>query len=230
MNLNLLQEITHSNSLEEIRKVILMTLNHYGLNDFGYAVQVPAINKRELPYIFTGYDQSWVEHYTSNQYYTVDPTIAYSAKNLVPVRWDDKLFSQCDRFRDESRDAGLRHGATYPIHGIYGEKGLFCIAGKNEISDEVFMQINAMVSFLHAQILDVDLKSYTYFDMPTLTNREAEYLQWLAIGKSMEEIATIMNISYRTAVDYIEKLKKKFQCQSKSQVLALAIKKNIVTL
>lgn len=230
MNLNIIQDLSGSNNLDDIKKILLQTLNYYGLNDFGYAVQFPSINKTEHPYIFTGYEQPWVDHYTSNAYYTIDPTILYSARNIIPIRWSDQLFAPCPQFRNESRDAGLHNGATYPIHGMHGEKGLFCIAGKAEISNEAFIIINSLVSFLHNQILHVDLKNNTYFNLPTLTIRETEYLQWLAIGKNMDEISSIMNISYRTAVDYGEKLKKKFQCTSKQQVLTVAIMKNMISL
>lgn len=230
MNINTIQDFARVQSLEEMRNLLLKILNHYDINDFGYAVQFPTIFKKEQPYIFTGYKQDWVEHYTKNEYYKIDPTILYSAKNVVPVEWSDQLFGNNKKFREESTDAGLANGVTYPIHGAHGEKGLFCVAGKNKIPMEAFLIINALVFYLHNQILNIDLKDNPYLTVPKLTRREKEYLQWLAIGKNLDEIASIMNISYRTVVDYGEKLRKKYNCTSKQQVLTLAVTKNMINL
>jgi DNA-binding CsgD family transcriptional regulator len=76
----------------------------------------------------------------------------------------------------------------------------------------------------------LELNKHEYYQNPRLTPRETEFLKWLAIGKTMEEISIIMNISYRTCVDYSEKLKKKFNCVSKNQIISLAIMKNMITL
>lgn len=230
MNINTIQDLSGLKHIDEIRKLLLKVLNNYDINDFGYAVKFPTIVKKETPYLFTGYKQDWVEHYTNNAYYNIDPTISYSEKNIMPIEWSDKLFSNCNQFRSESIDAGLPNGITFPIHGIHGEKGLFCIAGKNKIAHEAFMVISSLVFSLHHQILNVDLKNNTYFKIPPLTVREKEYIKWLAIGKNLDETASIMNISYRTAVDYGEKLKRKFKCTSKQQVITVAIMKNMIAL
>lgn len=231
IHLNTINDINNADSVEDIRKIILKFLSQYDLKDFGYAIQVPSINKLEPPYILSEYDESWLNHYKSNEYYKIDSTILYSMKNILPIRWDDLPFGHDKRneqFRDESKDAGLLNGIAYPIHGCYGEKGIFCVAGKDKIGDELFMSMNILIPYLHNKILELDLKNYTYFNNPKLTARETEFLKWLAIGKTMEEIASIMTISYRTCIDYNEKLKVKFKCSSKNQVIALAIIKQII--
>lgn len=231
ININTINDINDTSSIESMRKVILKFLAQYDLKDFGYAIQLPSINKVEPPYIVSGYNELWLDHYKSNQYYKIDSTILYSMKNILPIRWEDLPFNDHKRnqqFRDESKDAGLLNGVAYPIHGCYGEKGIFCIAGKHKIEDELFMNMNILIPYLHNKILQLDLNKHTYFTNPKLTVRETEFLKWLAIGKTMEEIASIMTISYRTCIDYNEKLKMKFNCSSKNQVIALAISKQII--
>lgn len=231
MNINTIHDINNANNVESIRKIIIKFLAQYDLQDFGYAMQVPSINKIEMPYIISGYNDAWLDHYKSNEYYKIDSTILYSMKNILPVRWEDLPFNGDERntqFRNESKDAGLLNGVAYPIHGCYGEKGIFCIAGKNKIEDELFMNMNILLPYLHNKILELDLKKYTHFKVPKLTLREKEFLRWLAIGKTMEEISSIMSIAYRTCIDYNEKLKLKFQCSSKNQVIALAIIKQVI--
>ncbi len=163
LDLNLIQEIAYTQSLNDLKKIILKALNNYNLNDFNYGIKVPSIIKNEQPYIFSGYAKNWIEHYTSNNYHKIDSTVLYSFKNITPIIWDDFHFMTSKKLRDESKDAGLINGVTYPIHGASGEKGLFCIAGREEISPETFVFINMLVPHVHHKILDLDLKSYEYF-------------------------------------------------------------------
>lgn len=231
ININTITDINDSDSIEDLRKIIIKFLAHYDLKDFGYAIQIPNINKVQSPYIISEYEKDWLNHYKSNEYYKIDPTILYSIKNILPVRWENVLITSDTsnkKFIEESKDAGLLNGVAYPIHGCYGEKGIFCIASKNKIGDELFLNTNIIIPYIHNKILELDLNKYTHFIIPKLTVREKEFLKWLAIGKTMEEIAQIMSISYRTCVHYNEKLKIKFNCSSKNQVIALAIIKQII--
>lgn len=56
-----------------------------------------------------------------------------------------------------------------------------------------------------------------------LTNRESECLFYIIRGKSAKSIARILNISFRTVEVYLEKLKTKFNCKTKSDLIDQAI-------
>lgn len=164
------------------------------------------------------------------RYYEIDSTVLYSFQNIAPVTWTDDHFNTCKKMRDESKDAGLIHGITYPIRGSTGEKGLLCISSGDEISKEAALYVNAMVPFFHNKVFELDLHKNVYFKFPELTKKEEEFLKWMSVGKSNEDIAMIMGITYRTCVDYTNKLVKKFNCQNKSQVIGLAIMKGMIQL
>jgi DNA-binding CsgD family transcriptional regulator len=55
----------------------------------------------------------------------------------------------------------------------------------------------------------------------TLTKRESECLYYLARGKTAQEIADMIFISRRTVEKHIENIKYKFNCKTKSQLIAL---------
>lgn len=230
INLNFMQDLASTTSMSEVKSTLLKTLNFYDINDFNYGTKQPSIVTKQELYIFPGCRESWMSHYQKSNYHLVDATILYSIKNIQPVEWSDELFKDCPQLRKDSIDAGIPYGMTFPIHGAQGEKGLFAIAGNKKIPLEAKLYINAMVPFLHHKIYELELKKHDYYQNPKLTPRETEFLKWLAIGKTMEEISIIMNISYRTCVDYSEKLKKKFNCVSKNQIISLAIMKNMITL
>ncbi len=56
-----------------------------------------------------------------------------------------------------------------------------------------------------------------------LTNRESECLFYLLRGKSAKLIAKMLNISFRTVEVYTEKLKMKFKCNTKAELIGYAI-------
>src|SRR5690606_20082269 len=124
INLNLIQDINNASSIDEVKVLILKSINYYGVNDFNYGIKLPNINTVEEPYIFSGCSKEWIEHYKKTKHYLNDSTITYAFSHSTPVVWSDELFSNCKRLREEANDAGLEHGITYPIHGSFGEKGL----------------------------------------------------------------------------------------------------------
>lgn len=57
-----------------------------------------------------------------------------------------------------------------------------------------------------------------------LSQREAECLFYMVRGKTVKKIAEILGISDRTVETYTERLKNKFNCHSKSDLIEVAIK------
>lgn len=55
-------------------------------------------------------------------------------------------------------------------------------------------------------------------NQPSLSKREISCLYWLANGKTMDEIAIILNITHRTVKAHIEHTKEKLQCHTLFQL------------
>lgn len=225
-----IEEISSASSIRELHGVILKFLHDFDLNDFAYVVKIPSINSNEIPFVLSGYQKSWSEHYINNRYDLIDPTISLGFQNIAPLSWSDISYDSVKTFRDESKDAGLLYGYTYPIRGCHGEKAIFCISSNKSIPIEAYLYVNAIVPFIHQKIIDLELKNRLYFRIPYLTEKEKAFIKWLAIGKTMEEISIIMNISYRTCADYSEKIKNKLNCTSRNQIISLVVSKNLVEL
>lgn len=62
----------------------------------------------------------------------------------------------------------------------------------------------------------------------TLTPREREVFQLLAIGKSNKEVARSMNISLATAKKHRENLQRKLDCHSAAELARLAIQEGLI--
>ena len=86
------------------------------------------------------YPNGWMEHYYKENYIQVDSVLHYSLNNNLPTVWRDDLFSTSSKMREESKDAGMQFGASFPIHSATGEKGIFSIASPRakDINTNVF--------------------------------------------------------------------------------------------
>ncbi|MES1179723.1 MAG: response regulator transcription factor [Hyphomicrobium sp.] len=62
----------------------------------------------------------------------------------------------------------------------------------------------------------------------SLSSREAEVLRLLAKGKSMSEIAALINVSYKTVATTCTSLRKKFNARTLVQLIRIAAEQKIV--
>ena len=63
----------------------------------------------------------------------------------------------------------------------------------------------------------------------SLSPRQKEIIHWYLLGKTAADTATILNLSLRTIHDYFERLKRKFNCYSKSQLLLKLIDSDLLS-
>ena len=85
----------------------------------------------------------------------------------------------------------------------------------NLLSDHSTFNV-AIISLLKILFSNNQILSTTHNKIQqNITHRELECIKGLIQGSSSKKIAKIMQISPRTVDDYIEKIKKKFQCSSR---------------
>lgn len=114
-----------------------------------------------------------------------------------------------------------------PIVNLDQEVGsiLFKIDEKNNMFMKSYgLQLQKAVN---KQIQAYDVAPSTFIISPAdasrLTEKEQECLFYLLLGKTYKEIAETQSVSQRTIIDHIERLKMKFNCQSKSELIGRAI-------
>jgi DNA-binding CsgD family transcriptional regulator len=79
------------------------------------------------------------------------------------------------------------------------------------------------------QLQPLDIDRYYFNDNGDyLTKRELECLNFLACGKSAEEVAMILGISKRTVEFHLNQTKKKFNCYKQTQIIAMASKLSLL--
>jgi LuxR family transcriptional activator of conjugal transfer of Ti plasmids len=111
-------------------------------------------------------------------------------------------------FADARSDGS--EGLIVPVHGTFGEVSAVVLVGRDadvtEQSKAVLQACGAMFAVAGLQLLELaaDTESHT-----GLTRRETQVLVWLARGKTIPEIAVILDISIGTAKTHLDRAKVK---------------------
>lgn len=179
---------------------------------------------------FTTYPDHWKAHYVTNGLQEIDPTLKGAVRSVAPVDWqrlrNDPNYSKV--FSD-ARDFGLpSQGLSVPIRGMLGDVGLLCVSSRLQETDwtrlkrEITGSLLQNAVHLHDTVMSSDplMKALR---RPQLSTRETEVLQWVAAGKSQQDIGDILAISSRTVEVHLRSAREKLCAVSTAQAVGRAV-------
>lgn len=184
---------------------------------------------------FTTFSDDWKQHYESNKFQNIDPTLHVPMRSIAPVDWQ-RLSNQdgFDRVFEHARDFGIKdQGLSIPIHGPYGEVGLLsvtrdCSLGTWEkLRKKNIAELQTFAVSLHDTVMQSDNLGYA-LRRPQLSSREREILQWTAAGKSQMDIGDILSISSRTVEVHLRSARSKLFALNTAQAVGRAIGMGII--
>jgi LuxR family transcriptional activator of conjugal transfer of Ti plasmids len=158
-------------------------------------------------------DPAYRNHYLGAQRFRVDPTFQAVFHKTRAFTWSDVAdlaISEDARslFAGARKDGS--EGLVVPVHGAFGEVSAVVMVGRSadvsEQSKAVLQACGAMFAVAGLQLLELSDDSATHTD---LTRRETQVLVWLSRGKSIPEIAVILDISIGTVKTHLERAKVK---------------------
>lgn len=184
---------------------------------------------------FTSYPEEWEEHYAKKAMQRFDPTLQAAMMSVAPVDWQ-RLAKDDDfnRVFFDAHDFGITDkGLSIPIRGPYGDFGLFSVTrdcSKDEwrkflptvIGDLQMAAVNLHDNVLNSEVLPKALTR------PSLSAREQEILQWVAHGKSQQDIGDILSISHRTVEVHIRSGREKLGALTTAQAVGRAIRLGLI--
>jgi DNA-binding CsgD family transcriptional regulator len=176
------------------------------------------------------YPDAWKEHYAQKGFHRIDPTLVTASRSIAPVDWrrleHDENFKKV--FRD-ARDFGItERGLTVPVRGPYGDIGMLSVTRAcserewERLVAQVVGDLQAAAVHLHDTVMRSDVLSRT-LRFPALSTREKEILQWIAAGKSQQDIADILTISHRTVEVHLRSGREKLYALTTPQAVGRAI-------
>ena len=227
----LVRGLAAARNAAEIEAAMDRFVHMIGFETFAYvAINLPEAQLQRHIRSST-YPQSWVEHYRTNDFASIDPTFPRSNNELLPFRWEGIIADGrvSDRQKQIFRDAkefGLRQGVTIPIHGAGAERGLLSVTSdaRREEFEKRFLEFRSQLMF-GAYCYHNTMRDFvgTPKRPVKLGAREMEVLVWAARGKTAWETGEILRISERTVNFHLRGAIEKLSAANKRQAVVRAI-------
>jgi LuxR family transcriptional regulator, quorum-sensing system regulator BjaR1 len=181
--------------------------------------------------------KEYVDRYIEKNYVVRDPVVTELRRTLHPFSWSDvrtqRSLSKTEKsIMDEARDFGARDGFIVPIVTLSGSVSLFSPCGlEPNLSKRAraAVEIIGMYSFHALKRSLINHERQKTVRTP-LTPREREILQWVATGKSDDEIADILSLSTPTVTWHVENAKRKLDAFRRTYAVVQAIRFGEITL
>jgi DNA-binding CsgD family transcriptional regulator len=184
---------------------------------------------------FANYPDPWKEHYTKSNFATYDPILHVAARSITPIDWSLlKTNPNFDAVFKEAAGYGITpQGVTVPVRGPNGDIGLFSVTSSCSASewldlrDNIAFDLQSIAVHFHDAFMKTQMSEAVYM-ASVLSQRETEILQWIAAGKSQQDVSTILGISHRTVEVHLRSTRTKLGALTTPQAIGRAIKQRLI--
>jgi LuxR family transcriptional regulator, activator of conjugal transfer of Ti plasmids len=180
---------------------------------------------------FNNYPSEWGGIYFRHRYSKIDPVVTTAKRGRQMFNWssDEWIKSgtskEVRKFCSQAMSFGIRAGTTIPVEGSYGAVILLTFATSRSRFDAAVLG-----DALSAQraALAVHYRLRDLADLPKtepalcLSSKEAICLKWSEHGRTMQEIADLTKIQYRTVQHYLDNARRKLGARNVTQAVAIA--------
>jgi LuxR family quorum sensing-dependent transcriptional regulator len=187
--------------------------------------------------IYNSRPQDYIEHYKRENYVVRDPVITELRHNMQTFSWQDikrdrRLSRDERRIIEEGREFGVNDGLIIPIVTLSGSISLFSPCGQDPDLSPRARSALEIIGIYSQQALKRALirEQRDQAAHTPLTPREREIMQWVAVGKSDDEIAEILTISAATVTSHVENAKRKLDAFRRTYAVVQAIRFGEITL
>jgi LuxR family quorum sensing-dependent transcriptional regulator len=230
---SVIERIERSKTSTAVLTEVALAARHFGVEHFIIA-GVPAPGKRLDPYVLMhNWPRGWYDRYNSRNYLHVDPVIRNLRTTTSPVVWSDAPYDPAsDRdghaVMTEATEFSLRNGLSVPIYTLSGDQAAVSFGGRHfelGVADQKALYLIAIYAHNKARGLHSFVKKR---QVPKLSPRQTEILQWVAAGLTSHDIADRLHISYNTVETHIQLACRKLDAACRTQAVAEAIRTRLI--
>lgn len=181
--------------------------------------------------------QDYIDRYEEKNYVLRDPIVTELRETVRPFSWSDivqrRQLTRADkRIVEEAREFDVNDGLIVPIVTLSGSMSVFSPCGRDpDLSPGARRAVELISLYSHQALKRVLLEGMRSSEAHTpLTPREREIMRWIAIGKSDEETAAILNISPGTVNLHVERAKRKLDAFRRTFAVVKAIRYGEISL
>lgn len=165
-----------------------------------------------------------------------DPVLRHCRQASVPIIWNRETYTDQgagDLWEHQARH-GYRTGIAMALHLPNGRHFMMGVDRKRDLPTEP-LELQRMVADLqlfavHAidAAMRVLIPPSSDGEVPKLTPREVEALEWTMRGKTAWEVGSLMGITERTAVSHLNNATHKLGCVGKHQAVLKALRLRLI--
>jgi LuxR family transcriptional regulator, quorum-sensing system regulator BjaR1 len=181
--------------------------------------------------------QDYIDHYSEKNYILHDPVVTEFRKNIHPYTWGEVRNKRDIKKKekdiiDEAREWGARDGFMVPIVTRSGSVSGFCPCGfEPDLSPRARAALEIIAIYSHHALTRAVLQDQRReFARTPLTAREREVMQWVAVGKTDDEIGEILCLGASTVASHIENAKRKLDAFRRTYAVVQAIRLGEISL
>lgn len=187
--------------------------------------------------IMQNYPDDWMKHYVREGFQNCDPVRSFMFAKSGPFIWDELPLITDLNARQANclyggRESGLFNGAAVSLRGPNNEIAGIGAASSDDVelpptSPHALHLLSQHYYYAYQQII---LKSKGQQDSISITQRERDILHWLGAGKSVGDIATIINLSEDGVKYHLNKIYRKFNTNNRYTTVVKALYNGLINL
>lgn len=220
----LLRDLPYIKDTETLFAVTETLIQQLGFEHYAYTFYPSPSPLYGAAQSHNNYPPAWNTLYQQRYFQAIDPITLHGQNSLLPLLWSDEAFLKQPDFRVQQKNHGLIHGLSQSTHDARSRKSILSVARATPaLSLEEFHEKSNhaiwLCNLLH--IIMTDLQSP--IDSPhKLSPREIEVLRWSALGKTVGQIAQLLQLSERTVNFHIGTAIRKLGAANKTAAVARA--------
>jgi LuxR family quorum sensing-dependent transcriptional regulator len=229
--LDFVQQLQRLTKYDEICRHIVKELEWFGFTNVS-CISLPGPGRDAVDCILmNNRPQEYVDHYIEKNYVIRDPVITELRKTINPYSWGDirarRELSKAEKaIIDEGREFDARDGFIVPIVSRTGSISVFSPCGREpDLSPRARAALEIIGIYAQHALKRAVIQNQREDTAHTpLTPREREIMQWVAAGKTDEEIAEILSIGMTTVTSHVENAKQKLDAFRRTYAVVQALR------
>lgn len=226
-----LHQLHSCHDVDSVINLLCARMNDLGFAKAAYWLRWPS-EPLKPHIILTSYPDDFVAHYQAQNYGTHDMVGRLATNSNMPFSWrsigerypitrDQKIIFH------ESQSAGLKEGASVPIHGPNLTKATFSVAG--DLPSGEFMdlfkfhrhEIHLLATGAHERLMMLGLGNLN--PIKPLTSRETEIILWISRGLTYGQIGHKLCIQDDTVKKHMQSIFEKLGATNGPHAAAISI-------
>ncbi|MEL7446626.1 MAG: autoinducer binding domain-containing protein [Pseudomonadota bacterium] len=180
-----------------------------------------------------GFSSEWLELYDQSDFRLSDPIPARTMEYGRLLTWKEAMAYAPNSPENEAyfaamREHGLEHGFGIPLYGPRGRNSYASFDFGRAISADDNASLGMIRSLSQAGHQRICVLIDEATSGPELSERETEVMGWIARGKSMSTIATILELSPDTVKTYAKRIYAKLGASDRVGATVKALKLGLV--